>query len=222
MQTKDTIIKILNCFETGSQETNYSSIFVYADGPQDKHQLTLARGFTECGGTLWKVFQRYADKGGVNGARLLEYKKDSCQQTLPTNQSFRNLIHESCADSIMIEAQDEIYDEIYYKNGEVWAAQHGFKLPLSLLVIQDSMLQSGSILQFLRDRFSAKVPSDSGDEKTWITDYVIARDNWLLNHSRVILRGTVYRTHFLKKQIDLNNWDLKSFPIYPNGVKIEA
>lgn len=222
--SKPTIIKILNVFEndSASPNTDYSSIYIYKDGPNKREQITLGRGFTECGGALWRVFSRYNDKGGKNGKKLLEAKERSCKGILPDDQEFLDLIHDSCSEQVMKDAQDEIYDEIYWNKGAQWAEQNGFILPLSQAVIQDSFLQSGGILDFLRRRFSSKTPANGGFEKEWIKQYVDVRHNWLANHSNSILHNTIYRTNFFKKQIQNGNWMLDKFPIYPNGVKLSS
>jgi chitosanase len=220
--TKNTIIKILNCFETGSQETDYSSIFIWNDGPNNKPQVTLGRGFTECGGSLWMVFERYEQLAGKNAKMLLAYKRQSCTISLPKNKDFLNLISDSSDDPSFREAQDYIYDKVYWSKGNEWANRNGFELPISHAVIQDSFLQSGSILGFLRNRFGEKLPSAGGNELKWIEQYLTVRDIWLAGHSRKILRNTVYRPRFFIKQIRSNNVNLDKFPIFPNGVKISS
>lgn len=220
-KTKEIIIKILNVFETGKPNTIYDKIYIYKDGPNQKAQITLARGYTECGGALWKVLEKYKAKGGMYGDTLLSYKSQSCKEILPNTPKFKNLIISAAQnEQAMRDAQDEVYDELYYAKGEKWAKDNGFTKPLSKLVIQDSFLHSGSILDFLRQRFAAKPPANGGKEEEWIKQYVDARDSWLRNHSNKLLRNTVYRTQFLKDQINNNNWNLDKFPIYPNGVKI--
>jgi chitosanase len=91
-----------------------------------------------------------------------------------------------------------------------------FTLPLSLLVIYDSHIQSGSIRPDIREKFPEKVPKNGGDEKTWIKQYVNARHTWLANSGKPIVRQTIYRTQCFKNAIAKNNWDL-SLPINANG-----
>jgi chitosanase len=168
------------------------------------------------------VFSKYKDliDNDVIADKLLEYKKQSCKGTLPDDDAFLKLIHKACEDQEFKDAQDAIYDKVYWSRGEAWFDQNGFKLPLSMAVIQDSYLQSGEILDFLRKRFSAKTPANGGDEKEWIIQYVDTRNSWLENHSRQILRNTTYRTRFFKDQIKKDNWNLNKIPIYANGIKI--
>lgn len=222
--SKELIIKILNVFENDSQSpnTDFSSIYIYADGTKNRRQVTLGRGFSECGGSLWMVFEEYDSNGGKNGEKLNSYKKKSCTATLPEDKEFLALIHDSCDEKAMRSAQDTIYDRVYWSHGEQWFDQNGFTLPLSMAVIQDSYLQSGEILDFLRKRFDERTPKDGGDEKEWITQYINTRNSWLENHSRKILRNTTYRTHFFQKQIANSNWDLDKFPIVANGVRLSS
>lgn len=220
MNTKQIIIKILNCFETGKPETNYSSIYCYNDGPNDTKQVTLGRGYTE-EGTLWDVFEMYKNLGGSTADKLLSFKFHKGDQTLAKNKEFLNLIINTAkTDDKFRQAEDEIFDKVYWNKGELWFKAKGFTLPLSLTIIQDSYLQSGSILNFLINKISERVPSEGGDEKDWIENYCRTRKTWLANHSRRILNSTVYRPEFFLKQIENNNWNLDQFPIYPNGIKI--
>ena len=223
MNTKETTIKILNCFEndSGSAETDYQTIYIYKDGPGKKKQVTLARGYTECGGSLWRVFEEYKTLGGTNADKLLEYKKDSCTEKLPADKDFLQLIVSTAkTDDKFKQAQDSVYDAVYWSKGQGWVDANDFKLPLSMAVVQDSMLQSGSMLDFLQARIKEKLPRSGGDEKKWITEYVTARQDWLATHKNHILNGTVYRTKFFLKEIQNDNWKLDKFPIYPNGTKV--
>jgi chitosanase len=220
MNTKDTIIKILNCFETGKSETDYVSIFLYNDGPNNTKQVTLGRGYTEQG-TLWDVFNEYKKLGGVNADELLSYKKYKGDQSLPKNKEFLNLIINTAKnDENFKNAQDIIFDLLYWDKAYNWFEKNNFVLPLSLSVIQDSYLHSGSMMSFLTNKFAEKTPKNKGNEKKWIIDYVNVRKQWLKTNSRKILNNTVYRQDFFIEQIEKNNWQLNIFPIIANGVKI--
>src|ERR1041385_4495572 len=110
---KNKIIRILNVFEndSGSPETEYDKIYLYHDGTNNVKQVTLARGYTECGGALWKVFEYYKELGGQHADELLNYKKNSCQGTLPNNKDFLSLIISSAKnEQSMRDAQDKTFD----------------------------------------------------------------------------------------------------------------
>lgn len=218
MNNKELIIKILNCFETGKPETDFSSIFIYRDGPNKTRQLTLGRGYVESG-SLWDVFIKYKELGGKNADSLLSRRSEKGKETLPDNKEYINLIISSAKEESFRKAQDQVFDILYWNKGLDYFNKYGFTLPLSLAVIQDSILHSGSILKFLVNKFDEKKPSDGGSEKVWIKSYIEARQTWLTNHSK-LLANTAYRTKFFLKEIEKGNWNLDKLPIYPNGIKI--
>ena len=171
---------------------------------------------------MFEKYKELADDKKV-ADQLLAHKKESCSETLPDDKEFLKLIITTAqTDKDFREAEDFVYDSLYWNKGVEWFTNNGFTLPLSLAVIQDSILQSGSILQFLRDRFSEKTPNNGGSEKAWIEQYVKVRQEWLANHKNRVLNGTIYRTKFFLKEIEKDNWNLDKFPIYPNGVKISG
>ena len=112
------------------------------------------------------------------------------------------------------------FDSYYFLPALSWFSQMGFTLPLSLLVIYDSEIHSGGVPDFLRKRFPEKPPVKSGDEKTWIKEYVDVRHQWLKSHSKKILQNTVYRTQCFKTQIQNCNWNLTQ-TVRANGVNVE-
>ena len=114
-------------------------------------------------------------------------------------------------------SQDLVFENKYWNPALKFFTDNGFTEPLSMLVIFDSYLHSGSILSFLRNRFSEKTPSKGGREQIWISKYIDARQEWLSNHSLQILRNTIYRTKTFKVQILNDNWDLK-LPVNANGI----
>ena len=212
---------MLNAFETGSAAVDYDDVYIYRDGPNDKRQVTLGRGFTSMGGNLWKVIKRYMDKGGELSSFFAPYKSKMSLESLCNDKPFiNNLIKASKTEQVMRDAQDEIFEEEYLSPALNFFTKNGFKDNLSFAVIADSYLHSGSILDFLRKRFNAKVPSSGGKEKVWIEQYINTRHEWLKKHSDKILRGTVYRTQFFKNQIKAGNWDF-NLPLNPNGISLK-
>jgi chitosanase len=218
--TKLILRRILNCFEndSGSPETDYSSIYIYHDGKDDRRQVTLARGFTDDGGNLKKVVERYISKGGNYADTFRSRLNKFGQGQLVNDEVFKStLIKASKEEKVMRDAQDEIFDECYMQPALDWADKNGFKLPLSFGVIFDSYLHSGGILKKLRQRFNEKVPSESGDEKNWISQYLDTRQKWLASIPK--LSGTVYRTKFFLDNIKIKNWKLNC-PLVANGSKV--
>ncbi len=220
---EDKIIKrceaLLNTFEndSGSEKTDYYSIYLYHDGLNKRVQVTLARGFTSDGGNLWKVIQRYIDKGGANSNFFKSYKNKMDGNLWKDKEFLKYLVKSSKEEQIMRDSQDEIFREVYLKPAIDFFNLHQFKLNLSFAVIVDSYLHSGRIREQLTNRFKEKKPDNGGDEKKWIKAYIEARHNWLSSTSG--LENTVYRTQFFKDQIKKNNWSF-DLPLVANGTKI--
>lgn len=79
----------------------------------------------------------------------------------------------------MAKTQDAFFEKYYYSPALKWAKANGFVKPLSMLVIYDSFIHSGSIREFLLKRFAATVPINGGNEDSWIRQYVDTRREWL-------------------------------------------
>lgn len=215
------IEQVVNAFETGRKEGNYAALALMRDGPKKSKQITYGRSQVTEFGRLRELLQSYIDKGGFYTNDFGPYLAKIGIRPLVTDIKFRTLLKDAGTnDSIMHQTQDEFFDEKYFKPAMEWAEEHGFKLPLSGLVIYDSFIQSGSILNFLRNRFPEPVPSNGGSEKEWISQYVGARHNWLATHSDALLRNTSYRTECFRDQIRRYNWDLALGGLIAHGVRI--
>lgn len=218
------IRRVLSVAETGETEWNPSALYIYADDnrfrPPHK-QITLSIGFTEGGGNLKKVLQRYIAEGGKLATQLEPYMQGlGGRDTLANNTAFVDLLKAAGKESVMADAQKECFDELYLEPAFVWAKEYGFTMPLSYLVIADSFLHSGSMLGFLMNSFSEKKPVAGGDEKKWITDYLDARKKWLSNHPNRILRNTVYRANCFIAELARDNWLLVDTPVVMTGTSI--
>jgi len=223
---KRKIEQVINVFETGSAKGNYAAISKHADytDPDTKTkivQVTYGRSQTTEFGNLKALIQDYVNDKGEYASQLQPYlNRIGFKPSLATDAIFcQALINAGANDPIMKKSQDDFFDSKYYGPAYSWFLINGFALPLSLLVIYDSYIHSGSILAFLRKKFATSVPSHGGEEKEWLANYVNARYNWLANHSSDLLRKTVYRPQCFKDQIKNNNWGL-SQPINAHGVII--
>ena len=223
---KNKIEKIINAFETGRADGDYAGLVKYRDYRDPATgtyitQITYGRSQTTEFGNLKALVQNYITANGIYAQSLKPYlNKLGRKPSLSTNTAFCNLlINAGKNDPIMRNAQDDLFDSYYYMPALGWFNAMGFTLPLSLLVIYDSHIHSGSVPDFLRKRFPATPPIKGGDEKTWIKQYVDVRHEWLRTHPNKILNNTIYRTAFFRKQIQDNNWDL-SKPVKANGVLI--
>jgi chitosanase len=213
---KRKIIQVINVFETGTITGNYSKISIFSDGPVINgnriKQITYGRSQTTEYGVLKILIEQYITNKGQFADQFKPFvDKIGKQPSLCTDSSFKSLLKNAGQnDSIMKSTQDNFFDQLYYQPAFNWFTSMKFTLPLSLLVIYDSFIHSGSILPFLRQRFPESVPANGGDEKKWINQYIAARHDWLEHHPNKILRNTVYRPICFEKAIAQNNWDLSS------------
>lgn len=212
--------RMLNAFEndSGSPETDYASIYIYHDGNGQRRQVTLARGFTDDGGSLKKVVERYISKGGAK-SELFRSKLDKFGRgTLVDNKDFINALKGVASEPAMRQAQDEIFEEVYLQPALSWAETHQFVLPLSVGVIVDSYLHSGGMPDWLMKKFPESKPDKGGDEKAWIQAYLRERLAWFERVTGA-LHNTTYRPNFFIREISKGNWDFKC-PLIANGANI--
>ena len=221
VQQKRICEQVINVFETGSIEGDYGSVVTYADGPHGVRQVTYGRSQTTEYGNLEELVQMYADANGTFSEQLRPYIAKIGVTPLIDDKQFKQLLRDAGRqDSVMQQIQDVFFEKRYFQPAMQWADTNKFTLPLSALVIYDSFIHSGSILDFLRKRFPEVPPAKGGDEKTWIKQYVDTRHKWLANHPKKLLQQTVYRTQCFKREIARNNWDLSQVSINANGVKV--
>lgn len=211
----DFIRRILSVAETGKSAWDPGAVYIYADDNRFKpprKQITLSIGFTESG-NLKKVLQSYVDLGGKQTSGLLPFMADLGRKDRPSlcgSTTFVELLKAAGKEDAMAQVQTECFDQLYLGPAFAWAEQYGFKLALSYLVIADSFLHSGSMLDFLMNKFPEKKPVDGGNEKVWIEDYLNARHSWLKNHSNKALNPTVYRANCYLIEASKGNWDLQT------------
>ncbi|MFZ4463238.1 MAG: chitosanase [Bacteroidales bacterium] len=225
--TKRKIEQVVNAFETGSATGKYDLLVKYRDytDPATNSlmvQITFGRSQTTEFGHLKALIQDYVSSQGTFANDFVSYiGRIGKKPSLATDDVFCNALKKAGnEDVVMKQCQDQLFEQKYYQPAFQWFKTNGFTHPLSLLVIYDSTIHSGSVPKFLRKRFSTAIPVNGGDEKEWITNYVDVRQNWLANHSNSLLHATVYRTKCFKDQISSANWDL-SQKVLANGVSIE-
>lgn len=218
---KRIVEQVVNVFETGRPEGNYSAIAIFHDGPHNIRQITYGRSQTTEYGNLRELVNRYVAAEGIYSEDLEPYAEKVGSVPLTDDDKFTDLLRKAGReDAVMRKEQDAFFDERYFKPAMKWATDHGFRHPLSALVIYDSFIHSGRILWVIRQMFPEPPPSLGGDEKKWTAQYVNARHRWLSDHPREIVRKTVYRTQCFKNEIRRDNWKLDKLPILANGVKV--
>jgi chitosanase len=221
-QQKRICEQVVNVFETGSLQGDYSAIARFDDGPHRIRQVTYGRSQTTEYGKLHDLVEQYVESNGSLSDKLKPFVDKIGHTPLVDDDKFLNLLREAGKDPVMQQVQDEFFYEHYFMPAMAWAGANGFSLALSALVIYDSFIHSGSIPGFLRKLFPAETPSNGGDEKSWITEYVEARDGWLRNHSNLLLRKTVYRTECFQCEIKRSNWNLLTLPIDAHGTWVSG
>jgi chitosanase len=215
------IKNVLCVAEQGEQTIPYDKVEVMADGPDNKRQITLSIGFTQFGGNLGRVLEVYKERGGVLGESLGAYIGKMKTSSIVNDDSFKAMLRKAGKeDPIMAKVQEDMFEKLYMRPAIAWGEDEGFKLPFSFLIICDSFLHSGSILGFLRSKFSEKTPTHGGREEVWITDYLDARHEWLKGHSNKLLRTSSYRTKYYMELLAMNDWQLDAYhTIAMNGVR---
>jgi chitosanase len=187
--------RVINVFETGTIQGKYGAISIFEDGPNDIRQITYGRSQTTEYGNLRELVQMYVEAAGRFSEDLREFVPLIGRTALVDNSRFKDLLRRAGAEApVMRQTQDVFFDRRYFQPALRWADQNGFTRALAALVIYDSFIHSGGILDILRARFPERTPARGGDEQVWIRQYVDARHNWLLNHHRPAVRASAYRT----------------------------
>lgn len=214
--------RVINVFETGTPAGKYGAISIYHDGPNKIRQITYGRSQTTEYGNLRQLVEMYVAAGGTYSTELGSYAPKIGQVALVDNATFKDLLTKAGnEDPVMRATQDAFFDKAYFTPARKWADANGFSQALSMLVIYDSFIHSGSILPLLRSRFPEKPPAKGGDEKTWILQYVTVRNAWLMNNGNPDVRPSAYRTKDLLREINRGNWDLSIVPIIANGTPVD-
>jgi chitosanase len=208
-QTKEKILSITSVFETSQLLPKYDVLVVLKDGPGGQPQITYGKHQTTEFGNLKALIKMYIDSCGKYSKELLPYLSSIGVTPLHANNAFKYLLKMAGTDYIMHKIQDRFFNQYYWNPAYDFFSKHGFTQPLSMLVIYDSYIHSGGVPVWLRNGFSEKTPSNGGDETKWVVAYVKARDYWLENHKRKILRNTDYRTDCFLDCIKKCNWDLR-------------
>lgn len=204
------IESVVSVFETSSVHPNYAAVALLNDGPGGIKQVTYGKHQATEYGNLRELIILYCETPQARFANelrpfILLFGKSK----LAGNRSFINLLKLAATDPVMQRCQDKFFGWYYWDPAYSFFEKQGFRLPLSMLVIYDSVIQSGSILQKLRNRFRELTPINSGNEKRWIRAYLFVRDKFLEFNPNPVVRPSDYRTDCLMDCCKNENWELK-------------
>ncbi|PYS87633.1 MAG: hypothetical protein DMF62_11950 [Acidobacteria bacterium] len=196
---------IVNIFETGKPFGEFAAVAVLNDGAGVSYGISQ---FTHRSGSLAAVVERYLKLGGNIGRTLFENALPNLKRAEPVvigayarDERFKKALRAAAVTREMREAQLQIGFERYLKPAMDECDRLGFVLPLSLVVVYDSITHGS--YEKIRDRVSVTAST----EKAWVTEYVRQRDRWLASIPR--LQATRYRTRFFLNQIMLGSWELR-------------
>jgi chitosanase len=216
---KKKIETIVNVFETGSLEGNYGDVSIFRDGPNRMRQITYGRSQTTEWGHLGELMALYVENKGASAVFFAPYLSKFGKTSLVNDTSLISELKKVGKEQIMQDTQNAFFDKDYWNPACEFYTDNKFTLPLSMLVIYDSYIHSGGILDFLRKKFPESPPVKGGDEQKWITQYLNVRNSWLENHSNLILRKTTYRTKNMIAARNYGNWNLEK-PFNANGLSV--
>lgn len=217
---KATAQAIVNIFEGSSVRGNYAAIALI---PGDTGQLSYGKLQVTLGsGSLAELLGQYCGTEGCGLGGQLEGFLPKCKakdSALNNDQDFRALLKQAGADPVMQSCQDDYFDDRYWAPAMRQAAKLGFQSALAASVVYDGFIQGawGKV----RDLTNAAFGSSEGREKEWVEAYVRTRRDWLANHSKTYLHGTVYRMDAYLDLIAQGAWDLP-LPITVRKMAITA
>ncbi|HLT06652.1 MAG TPA: peptidoglycan-binding protein [Cyclobacteriaceae bacterium] len=216
---KKTAESIINIFETGSVQGDYSMVTLIAG---DTGHLTYGRSQTTLGsGNLHLLLKQYVDNAGARFKKKLApflSRFANRDFSLDHDPHLHNILRASADDPVMRETQDLFFDHTYWKPAFNSASQLGIRTPLGYAVIYDSMVHGSGVA--MRNHTNSTYGSIATlGEREWVKAYVHTRRHWLATHSRSDLRQTVYRMDAFQRLIDLELWGLE-LPLIVRGKEI--
>ncbi len=176
-----TIWAITSIFESGSPEGNPAAYQTYDAGiiSYGKHQATLASG------TLNRVLQAYLRLSSSATAQALknEYAGRIAQmdQSLRNDGHVRQLLLDAAHESAMDQAQDEVFEESFYKPAVIAAREYNVRSPLGLAALYDTNIQGGLyiVLPRVTERLGGKIGEGDVTESQWIAAFLDLREERL-------------------------------------------
>lgn len=213
---------IINVFETGKAEGDYSATTILGDGAGISYGKSQS---TDGSDTLDSIVLKYLDLGGKFSAELKKYldllTSDATTKADPKNIPPRVaelmgwLRKAGSEDPLMRTAQDCVFDSFYWMPAQSSCEEMELVHPLSYTAVYDTCIQSGPAgVAKIRALFPEIPPVRGGDEKKWTQAYIRARKAWLASFTgkttshTAAVRATTYRMDALQAILDAGNWSL--------------
>lgn len=206
---------IVSIFETGKAQGNPSACTILPDGAGISYGLHQA---TDASGSLDTILVEYIRRGGSMRAEAWDVlmivqanvstQYRSISAASPGVVRAVDMLRQMGADPIMAEAQEAVFDRLYWQPAQDQAEAMGLVEPLSWAVCYDTAIHSGpSGIARIRARFPEVPPIRGGDERKWTAAYVRARRSWLTSRVGIVAQ-TVYRMDAFLSLIEAGRWDL--------------
>lgn len=212
---KHTIQSIVNVFETGKPVGDYAAVAIHKDGAGVSYGRSQA---TDKGGNLDAILLRYLELNGTNASLVRPFlsvlAENETAKIDPDNpplwtRSFVAILKKIGNENTMKRAQDEIFDQEYWRPAQKHCMDMCLSTPLAAAVVYDTCIHSGPRgVWRIRHRFAERPPVNGGNEKKWVKAYLKARRAWLANYPNPIVQRTVYRMDAFENLIAQDNWNL--------------
>lgn len=223
---REVIWSITSVFESGRPAGNRKAFQNVDDGiiSFGRHQATLAAG------SLGQVLDLFfsLSQSPVSLALQQEFgerirRRDA---TLRNDSRLKTLLVQSADEPAMAQAQDDVFEKVYYQPAIDHANRVGVHSPLGLACLYDTKVQGGLeiVSNLVADRLGATIIGQIGingqvDEASWIKTFLEEREarlNRLANIAAAegrpmqaqALRISVFRVQELRKLAEANNWGL--------------
>lgn len=225
-QQKRACQAIVSIFETGRAAGNPAACTILPDGAGISYGAHQA---TDASGSLDAILVEYLRRGGAMQAEAREVlalvqanistQYRSISSATPGVVRAVDLLRRMGADPVMVAAQAEVFDRLYWQPAQDQAEGMELVEPLSWAVCYDSTIHSGpGGIARIRARFPQVPPIRGGDERRWTAAYVRARRAWLVSRVGIVAQ-TVYRMDAFLALIEAGRWDLAT-PFRVCGVEV--
>jgi len=219
---RDTIWAITSIFESGRPEGNPAAYQTYDAGviSYGKHQATLTSG------NLNRVLLGYFRLSSSDTSKALqnEYIGRIAQMdaSLRNDGRIKELLLAAANEPEMNQAQDDVFDQSFYRPVSAVARENNVGSPLGLAALYDTLIQGGLyfILPLVAERLGGKIGQAGITETQWLDVFLDLREERLLRladkfavkgdaGSANALRISTFRVQEHRKLLQAGNLQLK-------------